>query len=298
MSNFLHWFIIIISVGSFLGCFWLIWWTSKSRAGEAPKGEKTGHVWDGDLAEYNNPLPRWWLWLFYLSIIFGLAYMAYYPALGSFKGISKWSQEAQYQQEIEKAEKRYGAIFNEYAKQSIEQLASNSDAMKTGQRLFLNHCSTCHGSDAGGAVGFPSLKDQDWLYGSQPQAIQTSIIKGRQGNMPPFAAAVGDEAAVEAVAHYVMSLSGADHDAAKAAAGQAKFAICAGCHGAEGKGNQAIGAPNLTDKIWLYRGTLAAVKHAINNGLNGVMPAHENILSEDKIHVLAAYVYSLSQQQP
>jgi cytochrome c oxidase cbb3-type subunit 3 len=297
MSNFLHWFIIIISVGSFLGCVWLIWWSSRPRPGEAASGEETGHTWDGDLAEYNNPLPRWWLWLFYLSIVIGLGYMVFYPALGNFAGTGKWTQVKQYEEEMQRADDKYGALYKQYAEQPIPQLASNTTAMKTGQRLFINHCSTCHGSDAGGATGFPSLKDRDWLYGSSPEAIKTSIINGRNGVMPPFAAAVGGEQGVDEVANYVMSLSGAPHDANKALAGKAKFAVCAGCHGPEGKGNQAIGAPNLTDDIWLYRGSIGAVKKAINEGLNNMMPAQLEYLGEQKAHLLAAYIYSLSQSQ-
>jgi len=296
MSNFLHWFVIIISVGSFLGCLWLIWWTSKPSKGEAASGEETGHTWDGDLAEYNNPLPRWWLWLFYISIVIGLGYMIYYPALGNFAGSSKWTQIKQYEEEMQQADKKYGAIFDAYAQQPIEKLVSNTAAMKTGQRLFINNCSTCHGSDAGGAVGFPSLKDRDWLYGSQPEAIKTSIMNGRKGNMPAMAAALGGDQGVDEVANYVMSLSGAPADADKARAGKAKFVVCSGCHGPEGKGNQALGAPNLTDDIWLYRGSIGAIKKAINEGRMGDMPAHEDILGEQKVHLIAAYIYSLTNQ--
>ncbi len=294
MSNFLHWFVIIISVGSFLGCVWLIWWSSRPRKGEAAMGEETGHVWDGDLAEYNNPLPRWWLWLFYISIVVGLGYMVFYPALGNFAGSGNWTQLKQYEEEMQRADEKYGAIFSEYAKQPIEKLAADTTAMKTGQRLFINNCSTCHGSDAGGAIGFPSLKDRDWLYGSSPEIIKTSILGGRNGNMPPMAAALGGEQGVDEVAHYVMSLSGAPADTDKARAGKSKFVVCAGCHGLEGKGNQAIGAPNLTDDIWLYRGSIGAIKKAINEGRVGVMPAQKDILGDQKVHLIAAYVYSLS----
>jgi len=294
MNNFLHWFVIIIAVGSFIGCVWLIWWTSKPNKGEAATGEETGHTWDGDLAEYNNPLPRWWLWLFYISIVFGLGYMAFYPALGNFAGAGKWNQSKQYNEEMQRADDKYAPIFNNYAKQPIAQLVSNTEAMKTGQRLFINYCSTCHGSDAGGARGFPSLKDRDWLYGSSPETIKTSILDGRHGNMPPMAAAVGGEQGVDEVANYVLSLSGTPADADKAMAGKAKYVACSGCHGIEGKGNQAIGAPNLTDDIWLYGGSIGAIKKAINEGRSGIMPAHREFLGEKKIHLIAAYIYSLS----
>lgn len=297
MNNFLHWFIIIIAVGSFLACFWLIWSSSKRKPGEAPNGEVTGHVWDGDLEEYNNPLPRWWLWLFYITIIFGLVYMAYYPALGNFAGTSNWSQVKQYEEEMETAREKYAPLFNSYATKSIEDLSKDTAAMKTGQRLFLNYCSTCHGTDAGGSTGFPSLKDKDWLYGGAAATIKASIMNGRTGVMPPMAAALGNEQGVNEVANYVMSLSGAPHDKTLAAAGKAKFAVCASCHGVDGKGNQAIGAPDLSDDIWLYRGSTGAVKKAINQGRNGSMPAHKDFLGEKKVHLLAAYIYSLSQQE-
>jgi cytochrome c oxidase cbb3-type subunit 3 len=295
MSNFLNWFITIISVGSFLGCVWLIWWSSRPRHNDAPEGEVTGHTWDdGTLAEYNNPLPRWWLWLFYITIIFGLVYFFLYPAMGNYKGSLGWTQEGQYDQEMAKADQRYEPIFKAYAEQPIPALAKNEEAMKTGRRLFINYCSSCHGSDAGGAPGFPSLKDKDWLYGGSPENIETTILNGRMGNMPNLSAAIGGQEGVDELANYVLSLSGNAVDKAKAEAGKAKFAVCAGCHGMDGKGNTTIGAPNLTDDIWLYGGSLGAIKKTISNGRNGVMPAHKDFLGTEKVHLLAAYVYSLS----
>jgi len=296
MNNFLHWFVISISVGSFLACIWLIWWSSKPIKGESAKGEVTGHVWDEDLAEYNNPLPRWWLWLFYITIVSGLGYMAFYPALGNYAGTSQWTQKKQYDQEMANAAKKYSPIFNAFAAQPITELVKNDKAMKTGQRLFLNYCSTCHGSDAGGATGFPSLKDKDWLYGGDPETIKASIMNGRNGSMPAMGAAIGGGENIDNVANYVMSLSGAPHDAAKATAGKTRFAVCAGCHGIDGKGNPALGAPNLTDNVWLYRGSIGAIKKAIQNGISGNMPAHKDFLGEQKIHLIAAYIYSLSNQ--
>jgi len=294
VNNFLHWFVIIIAVGSFIGCGLLLWWSSKRQPGEAKNGEVTGHVWDEDLEEYNNPLPRWWLWLFYITIVFGLGYMTFYPALGNFAGISGWSQVKQYEDEMEKAQKKYAPLFNAYAAKSVIDLSKDVAAMKTGQRLFSNYCSTCHGTDAGGVTGFPSLKDQDWLYGGSAEAIKASIMNGRNGSMPPMAAALGGEQGVNEVANYVMSLSKAPHDKAMAKAGKIKFAACAGCHGMDGTGNQAIGAPNLTDNIWLYRGSLGSIKKAINQGRSGAMPAHKDFLGKEKVHLLSAYIYSLS----
>ena len=296
MSNFLHWFITIIAVGSFLACVALIVLTSRRKPGEAKMGEVTGHTWDDDLAEYNNPLPRWWLWLFYITIVFGLAYMFLYPALGNNEGKLKWSQAAQYEKEMARAKEKYGKIFAAYAKIPIPELANNKQAMATARRLFLNNCAACHGSDGGGAPGFPSLKDKDWLYGGSPKTIKASITNGRSGNMPPMGAAVGGKQGVEQVAHYVKSLSGGKHDAKLAALGKAKFVVCASCHGMNGKGNKDIGAPNLTDNIWLYGGDLETIKQTITKGRNGHMPAHKDLLGADKIHLLAAYVYSLSRK--
>jgi len=295
MNSFLHWFVIVISVGSFLGCIWLIWWASKKTEGEAAEGEATGHVWDGDLVELNNPMPRWWLYMFYFSIVFGLIYMVLYPTLGNYKGLLGWSSSGQYETEIATANENYGPLYAGYAKIPVEQLAGNTKAVATGRRLFLNYCAQCHGSDAGGAPGFPSLKDSSWLYGGTPEAIKASILDGRTGMMPPMAAALGTDVDVDNVANYVMSLSGAPHDAGKAAKGKDKFVVCAACHGMDGSGNQAIGAPKLTDSNWLYGGSLGAIKKAIQNGRSGKMPAHRDFLGEDKVHLLAAYVYSLSQ---
>lgn len=301
MSSFWSWFISIIAVASFVGCYVLIRLTSRRRPGEANEGEVTGHTWDGDLQELNNPLPAWWLWMFYITIVFGLVYMVLYPALGRFGGFFNWTQAAQYEAEVASAEARFAPIFAAYAKQPIPQLAGDAAAMRAGQRLFLNYCAQCHGSSATGAIGFPNLTDGDWLYGGTPEAIKASILNGRQGQMPPLAAALGDETGVAQVANYVLSLSGAPHDAAKAAAGKAKFGVCAGCHGPDGKGslamgNPVLGAPDLTDGVWLHSSgpSLAAVEAAIREGRHGQMPAHKDLLGEDKVHLLAAYVYSLS----
>ncbi len=294
-SDFWSWWIIFFTVAGILFCFWLIWWTGK---GGAPKGETTetmGHVWDENLEELNNPLPRWWLNMFYVTLAFGIVYLILYPGLGSWAGVLGWTDTKQYEDEVKEAQAKYGPIFAQYASKDLKVLATDPEARKIGRRLYLTYCAICHGSDARGAPGFPNLTDSDWLYGGNPETIKKSILDGRQGTMPPMGAAVGGEEGAEQVAHYVRSLSGLKHDAAKAEAGKAKFAVCAGCHGPDGKGNQAIGAPNLTDRTWLYGSSVATIKKTIMEGRHGKMPAHREFLGEDKVHILAAYVYSLSQ---
>ncbi len=296
MSSFWSWFVAIISVGNILACYWLIWWASRPRAGEAPAGDVTGHKWDDNLEEYNNPMPRWWLWMFYATIIFALVYLYLYPGLGNYKGSLGWSSVGQYQKEMEQARAKYDPIFAAFASKPIEELAKDPAALKVGERLFLNYCASCHGSTATGAPGFPNLTDDDWLWGGDPQAIKTTILDGRTGAMPAWGDALGPDG-VDKVAEYVISLSGRPHDAAKAEAGKEIFQnMCAACHGPDGKGNPAMGAPNLTDDVWLYGGSPGAIRQTIAKGRNGHMPAHREFLGENKVHVLAAYVYSLSQR--
>ncbi len=294
MSNFWSWWIIVISVGNIVACYWLIKWASKKRAGEAATGEVTGHSWDGNLQEFNNPMPRWWLWMFYATILFAFAYLALYPGLGNWKGTLGWTSTGQYEKEVEKADAEYKPIFAAFAQVPVAELASDPKAVKVGQRLFLNYCATCHGSDAGGARGFPNLTDGDWLYGGEAETIKLTILDGRNGVMPPWKDALGEQG-VNEVTQYVLSLSGRKHDSALASAGKTRFeTMCMACHGMDGKGNKALGAPNLTDNVWLYGGSEGTIKQTISEGRNGHMPAHRNFLGEDKVHVLAAYIYSLS----
>lgn len=293
MSSFFSWWVIVLTLGNIVGAYWLIRWTMKSRPGESAEGTTTGHSWDG-LEEYNNPLPRWWLWLFYITLVFGVIYLVLYPGLGTFAGVLDWSQDGQYDKEVDKANAKYGPLFAKYATLDIPDVASQPEALQMGERMFLNYCSQCHGSDARGAKGFPNLADGDWLYGGSPDAIQHSILNGRSGVMPALGAALGEEGTDEVV-EYVLSLSGRSEDSAKAEKGKARFQImCVACHGPDGKGNQALGAPNLTDNTWLYGGSRGAITKTINQGRNGVMPAHKDFLGADKAHLVAAYVWSLS----
>ncbi len=293
-SDFWNLYIAGITLVSIVGCGVFLFAQTKRRAKSEPVGT-TGHVWDEDLAEYNNPMPRWWMWLFYLTIIFSLGYLALYPGLGSFGGAFGWSSQKQFDEEMAKANQQFGPLYDKYLKMDLTAVAADTQAQQMGQRLFLNHCAQCHGSDGGGTRGFPSLRDTDWLWGGTPELIKTSIADGRMGVMPPMGAAVGSAEDVKDVANFVLSLSGRTHDQLRAQRGKEKFAACAACHGAEGKGNQALGAPDLTDKVWLYGGSEAAIIEAITKGRNGIMPAHKELLGDAKVHLLSAYVLYLSK---
>ena len=299
MTTFWSGWIIVLTVGNILACLWLIRWTMKKRSGEATSGDVTGHTWDGDLQEYNNPLPRWWLWLFYITLAFGVVYLALFPGLGNFKGLLGWSSHGtEYEAEMQAAEQKYGPIYKQYAAVSVADLASKpeyEEARTMGKRLFLTYCMQCHGSDARGSHGFPNLTDNDWLWGNTPEQITMSIANGRNGMMPAHGH-LGDEA-IDNVTGYVMSLSGREVAAARVEAGKQVFmtAGCFGCHGMDATGNPLMGAPNLTDNTWLYGGSEGVIKQTITKGRAGVMPAHQALLGDDKVHLLAAYVTSLSQ---
>ena len=293
-SEFWSLYIAIMSIAGILACAALLWSMSARPKTQGGQPELHGHVWDEDLAEYNNPLPRWWMWLFYLTIVFSLVYLVLYPGLGSFAGVYRWTSSGMHRAESEQAENLYGPTFNRYLAQGLAVVASDPEARAIGQRLFLTYCAQCHGSDAGGGIGFPSLRDRDWLYGGDPEAIKASIMGGRNGVMPAMSAAVGGDEGARNVMHYVFSLGGRTHDSLKAAFGKQKFGVCAACHGADGKGNPALGAPNLTDQTWLHGGSEAAIMETIMMGRKGQMPAHKDFLGEAKVHLLAAYVYSLS----
>ena len=298
MTTFWSIWIIVITLGTIAGCTWLLFATRKTHQSGDDNGEAktTGHIYDG-IEELDNPLPKWWFNMFVGTVIFGLIYLVLYPGLGSFKGILGWSSVGQWQEQIDEADAKYGPIYAQFSNMSAEELIANPEAMKMGSRLFNNNCSLCHGSDGGGSYGFPNLTDNDWLYGGTAEAIKASITHGRQGAMPAWGDVIGAEG-VDNVAEYVFKLSGREHDAAKAEQGGEAYATyCAACHGAAGKGLQALGAPNLTDDTWLYGGSPAAVRHSIRNGRKGVMPAQDKLLREDKIHLLTGYVYSLSKNR-
>ncbi|MDH3646775.1 MAG: cytochrome-c oxidase, cbb3-type subunit III [Gammaproteobacteria bacterium] len=296
MSSGWSWFIIILTLANIAGCWWLLRRYSGQRPGEPGADETMGHVWDGDLREYNQPLPLWWMMLFYLTIFFGIAYIILYPALGNYKGVLGWTQTGQYENELQQARNRYSAIYDRLAELSFDELAADEQAMGIGHRLFVINCSVCHGSDARGAPTFPNLTDADWLYGGEPDAILTSILKGRAGMMPPMGATMDDQT-IDNVVQYVLSLSGKDHDSAAAAAGKPMFATCSACHGLDGRGNQSLGAPNLTDDVWLYGSDAARIREGIVNGRANRMPAHEDLLGPERSRIMAAYIYQLSHER-
>ncbi|GAA0345748.1 cytochrome-c oxidase, cbb3-type subunit III [Bowmanella denitrificans] len=317
MSSFWSIWVSVITLGTILGCFLLLRWCLKNKTG-VEEGDDMHHEFDG-IVEINNPLPRWWTIMFYATIVWGVIYLALYPGLGNFAGLLGWESSNQnirslaeskqahaedlangnlneYSRSIAAAEERFGPIFEAYAKRSVEDLATDPEALKVGQRLFLQNCSQCHGSDARGQRGFPNLTDNDWLYGGSPAQIKETLRNGRIAAMPAWIDSMGEQGVKEVVA-YALSLSGRKVDPVLAEAGESRFAMCAACHGQDGKGNYAFGAPNLTDNIWLYGGSEMAVTETVTHGRNGVMPAWKDILGENKIHLVTAYVYSLSQEQ-
>jgi cytochrome c oxidase cbb3-type subunit 3 len=292
-SNFWAIYVASITIVSMLACLLLLWFSGKARAMTA-NDNSTGHVWDGDLREMNNPLPRWWVWLFVITVVFGFVYLALYPGLGTSAGQLGWTAVGQYEAEVKKANLAEAPLYAKFTAMAPELVAKDPQAHAIGERLFMNNCSQCHGSDARGSKGFPNLTDADWLHGGSPDKIKETLNLGRIGQMPPMAAAVGPPDDVKNVANYVLSLSASPHDSLRAALGKSKFTACAACHGADGKGNQALGAPNLTDKIWLHGYGENAIIAMVNNGKVNQMPVQAEKLTPAQIHVLASYVWGMS----
>lgn len=295
-SSFWSFYVAGITLVSIVACLLLLWSSGKPK-GITASDNTTGHVWDGDLREMNNPLPRWWVGLFILTVVFSLIYLALYPGLGSFSGKLGWTSTGQHASEVAKGDAEVAPLYARFNAMKPEDVAGDTQAMAIGDRLFMNNCSQCHGSDAGGSKGIPNLTDTSWLYGGSPDKIKETITKGRIGNMPPMAGALGTPDEVRNVAQYVLSLSGSPHEVAKAVLGKEKFVICAACHGADGKGNQDIGSADLTHpKSWLHGVGENAIITQINNGRINQMPAQQGRLTESQIHVLASYVWGLSNK--
>lgn len=298
-SNFWEIYISGITLVGIIACLVLLVVTSKMKASTA-SDNTTGHVWDGDLREMNNPLPRWWSYMFVITIVFSLVYLVLYPGLGSYAGTLGWSSAKLHADEVAKGNAETAPIYAKFMSMKPEDVAKDAQAMAIGERLYGNNCAQCHASDARGNKGFPNLTDGDWLHGGTPEKIKETLIGGRNGNMPPMAAAVGSADDVKNVAQYVLSLSGSPHDSARAALGKDKFAVCAACHGPDGKGMQALGSANLTDNIWLHGFGEKAIVEMVNNGKVNVMPAQamENggKLTEPQIHVLTSYIWGMSNK--
>ncbi|MBW7900523.1 MAG: cytochrome-c oxidase, cbb3-type subunit III [Rhodocyclaceae bacterium] len=295
VNEFWNWFVILTVLGGIVGCAVLLWVQSKATF---TAGKTCGHVWDETLEEYNNPMPKWWSWLFYITVVFSLVYLVLYPGLGRFPGVFGWTSVGQHKAEVEKVDAAIKPLFDKYLQMDLNAVAADKDAMEMGKRLFLTYCMQCHGSDARGSKGFPNLTDGDWLYGGEPEQIIETIANGRNGIMPPYGGneeAVGGPSGAKEVAHYVRSLSGLAHDSLLATKGKEKFeAACVACHGPDGTGMHALGAPNLTDKVWLYGSSEAAIVETITKGRQNKMPAWKDFLGDGKVHVLSAYVFGLS----
>ncbi len=297
MSDFVNsgwgWFVAVATVVSLLACLGLLIIASRRKV--MGDDNTTGHIWDEDLRELNNPLPRWWMWLFVLTVVFSAVYLAFYPGLGTSPGSLKWTSVGQYEAEQDKARAAMVPVYAKYVSMSAEELGRDAQAMGIGQRLFLNNCAQCHGSDGRGSKSFPNLADNDWLGPNTLDSVKKTITEGRMGVMPPMGAAVGSGEDIKNVAHYVLSLSGSAHNDIAAQLGKAKFGTCAACHGADGKGNTALGAPNLTDKIWLHGWGEQAIVEIINKGKTNAMPAQGRLLTPEQVHVLGGYVMNMSQ---
>jgi cytochrome c oxidase cbb3-type subunit 3 len=284
-------FVALLVLINVVGALWLLFATAKRPAQEE---DTTGHVWDEDLSEYNKPLPRWWLGMFLLTVAFAAGYLVFYPGFGTAAGTLGWTQTGEVKADLAENNRRLEAVFSRFRDRGVEELEHDPEALNFGRNVFVNNCAACHGSDARGAKGYPNLTDGDWLYGGAPDQVITTILNGRGGVMPPLGAALGDQG-VNEVANYVLTLSGGKADPALAEAGKARFVtICAACHGPEGKGNIAIGAPNLTDNIWLYGSTLDDIKASVRDGRSGKMPAWEPIIGKDRARLVGAWVLAQS----
>ncbi len=290
MSTFFSVVVIVGTLGSLIGYFLLL---HMNRTISNP-GETTGHSYDG-IEEYDNPLPAWWYWWFVLTIVFGIGYLIYYPGLGNFAGVGNWTQISQLEEAQQEADEKFGPIYAQYRDMSLDEIAEIPAAVRMGGRIFASNCTVCHGADAKGSFGFPDLTDEEWIWGNDDADIKTSIAHGRNAIMMPWEPTIGEEG-VKEVTEYVLQLAGRDVDAALAEKGKTVFnSYCLACHGPDGKGNKMFGAPDLTNEIWLYGNSKDRIAHVIRRGRNGVMPAFNDRLSEDKLHILAGYVRSLSE---
>lgn len=298
MPAFWAWFVAIGTIAFLIWCVWLISWAGKQGPQNKEDEDLVGHKWDGDLEEWNNPAPKWWLYLYFITIAWAVGFLLLYPGIGVFDGLLSWSQHGQYEEEMQAAEARYGPIYDRFAEMEFETLAQDPDALKLGGSLFASYCTTCHGSDARGATGYPNLTDDDWLWGNTEDNITATIRNGRNGVMASWAAALGSDEGVDNMVRYVQSLSGLAEADETALSSMPMFTtVCAACHMPDGTGNPALGAPDLTDDTWLYGSSTEAIRTTIAEGRMGVMPPHGEFLGDKRTKILAAYVYSLSNTE-
>ena len=298
MPAFWAWFVAAGTIAFIIWCVWLISWAGKQGPQNIEDEDLVGHVWDGDLEEWNNPAPKWWLYLYFITIAWAVGYMIVYPGIGAFEGLLGWSQEGQYEEEIQAAEARYGPIYERFAAMEFEERVADPEALELGRSLFASYCTTCHGSDARGGPGYPNLTDNDWLWGNSEDNIVATITHGRSGIMTSWAAVLGSDEGIDNMVRYVRSLSGLEEADEAALTAKPIFAtVCAACHTPAGTGNIALGAPNLTDETWLYGSSPESIRTTIVDGRNGVMPPHGELLGEKRTKILAAYVYSLSNSE-
>lgn len=289
MSNLWSWFVIVGTLGSLL-VFLVFLFVNRKTSGE----ETSGHEWDG-IQEFDNPLPFWWVGLFIFSMVFAVGYLIWYPGLGKFEGTAGWTSEQQWQAQTIAHEQRFAPLYAKLATMTPAELAGDRLATQVGRRLFINHCSTCHGVTAQGSTGFPDLQDNEWIWGAGFDNIKFAITNGRTAVMPALGKALGEQG-VSDITQYLLAQTGREHGKTAAARGRDQYAImCAVCHGPDGTGDPALGAPNLTDNVWLYGGTAKAIAHSLSNGRNGTMPGFSEVLDQQKIHILAGYVNGLSQ---
>jgi cytochrome c oxidase cbb3-type subunit 3 len=292
MASFWSMWIIVLTSATIVGLIWILFANRKRE--QQPDDKTTGHISDG-IEEYDNPLPAWWFYMFFITIVWGIGYLIIYPGMGNFPGLLGWTQLEQHQREVSTADKKFRAMRDRYLALPIEEISADPAVRKMGMRMFANNCAQCHGADARGSYGFPDLADGDWLYGGSPADIKASITEGRLGAMPAWGSVIGDQGVTDVTA-YILSINGREPDAERAEAGAQVFATyCSTCHGADASGIAALGAPNLKNGIWLYGGTVEQISHSVSAGRSGIMPAHRDALSEDKIHILSAYVYGLNK---
>ena len=303
MSTGWSWYVIALVALNIAGCAWLLWWTGKRRPGD-PKPDDTSHVWDGDLTEYNKPLPKWWINMFYLTIVFSIGYLIWYPGMGNLAGYAGWTSADEHDLDASAATAQLEKTFAPFQGKPIDVLARDPQAVKLGSSIFANTCATCHGSSAQGAIGYPNLSDQIWNWGSDPESVLQTVLDGREGVMPPWGSVLegmGGPDAVDYVIAYVNQLgAGTDANPNDYAAARGKTlydGVCVACHGVDGKGNASLGSPDLTDDYWMYGDSRESLRETIANGRHGVMPAHRALLGETRTRLVAAYVWSLSHPQ-